>query len=88
MNERHNEAKALQLKEEGNVFFKSKEFANAIQKYTEAIVTAALARLTVRISASFTPTDHVAIENYRSTKKYNFSYSELQRCRTSSQIGR
>lgn len=38
MSDKDLEAGALKLKEEGNVFFKIKNYERAIEKYSEAIV--------------------------------------------------
>lgn len=38
MEERERDAIALKLKEEGNAFFKNKDYPAAIEKYTEAMV--------------------------------------------------
>ena len=45
MEERERDAIALKLKEDGNVFFKNKEYAAAIDKYSEALVPLSTSRL-------------------------------------------
>jgi hypothetical protein len=49
MEERERDAMALKLKEEGNAFFKNKDYAAAIEKYSEAMVTLLTFRLTRHI---------------------------------------
>jgi hypothetical protein len=55
MDERERDAIALNLKEEGNAFFKSKDFPKAIEKYSEAMVIDFRPRPIVRILAYYSP---------------------------------